>query len=257
MVTPLLTACIVTYNSEKHIGNALSSLLQSTVANRMEIIVVDNASADRTAAIVEADYPGVRLLKLPQNTGFGKGHNKVIPYMNAPYHVIVNPDITLEPDVLERMIAFMESREDVALLTPKVLHPDGSEQFLPKELPSVHFLMGGFLERLGWPFTAWRGKFAWRDKPATEPKELFFATGCFMLVRADAFRAVNGFDPRYFLYLEDADFTRKIKHHGLTLYHPGFSVTHVWARDSAHSLRSTWMHVRSMVKYFNKWGWRL
>ncbi len=255
--TPLITACIVTYNSDKHIKNVLESLFQSTVADRMEIMVVDNASTDRTVAMVEANFPAVRLIKLPQNIGFGQGHNKALPYMTAPYHLIVNPDITVDPDVLERMVAFMDSRPDVALLTPKVKHPDGSEQFLPKELPSVHFLLGGYLERLGRPFTAWRGRYTWRDRVDTEPSELNFATGCFMLARADAFKAVGGFDSRYFLYMEDADLTREMKAQGLTLYHPGFSVTHVWSRDSAHSMRSTLLHVKSMMQYFGKWGFRI
>lgn len=255
--TPLTTACIVTYNSEKHIGSVLGSLYGSTIANRMEIMVVDNASTDRTAAIVEKNFPGVRLIKLHQNIGFGRGHNKALPYLSAPYHLIVNPDITMEPDVLERMIAFMDSRPDVALLTPKVLHPDGSEQFLPKELPAVHFLLGGFLERLGRPFASWRGRYTWRDRAVVEPAELNFATGCFMLARSDAFKATGGFDSRYFLYMEDADLTREIKKQGVALYHPGFPVTHVWSRDSAHSFRSTMMHVKSMMQYFGKWGFRI
>ena len=254
--TPLLTACIVTYNSEKHIKNVLTSLFQSTIARRMQVIVVDNASRDGTAAIVEAGFPEVLLIRLAENIGFGKGHNQALPYLKAPYHLIVNPDITFEPDVLERMTAFMDSREDVSLLTPKVLHPDGSEQFLPKELPSIHFLMGGYLEWLGRPFAAWRGRYTWRDKAVAEPAEIFFATGCFMLTRADAFLAVGGFDPRYFLYMEDADLTRKMKTQGLTLYHPRFFVTHVWARDNVRSIRGTLLHIRSMAKYFTKWGWR-
>ncbi len=255
--TPLLTACIVTYNSEKHIEDVLSALCQSTIAKRMEIMVVDNASFDRTPGIVAESFPNVRLISLPKNIGFGRGHNQALPYLNAPYHLIVNPDITFEPDVLERMIAFMDSRPDVALLTPKVLNPDGSEQFLPKELPSIHFLLGGYLERLGRPFTTWRSQFTWRDKAVAEPKELSFATGCFMLTRTEAFRAVSGFDPRFFLYLEDADLTGELRSRGLTIYHPGFCVTHVWARESAHQLKSTWLHIKSMFQYFCKWGWKV
>ncbi len=255
--TPLMTACVVTYNSEKHISNVLSSLLNSTIACKMEIMVVDNASADRTAEIVQETFPGVRLVKLMKNVGFGQGHNQALPFLSAPYHLIVNPDITFEPDALEKMAAFMDSRRDVALLTPKVLHPDGSEQFLPKEQPSLHFLLGGYLERLGRPFTTWRGRYTWRGKAALEPCELSFATGCFMLTRADAFRAVGGFDPRYFLYMEDADLTKELKARGLALYHPGFCVTHVWARENVHNWKGTMRHVKSMVQYFGKWGWRL
>jgi len=255
--TPLITACIVTYNSEKHIGNVLSSLMSSSIAHRMEVMVVDNASSDQSAAIVQEDFPSVRLMKLEKNIGFGQGHNQALSYMNAPYHLIVNPDITMEPDVLEKMVAFMDSRRDVVLLTPKVLHPDGSEQFLPKEQPSLHNLLGGYLERLGQPFTRWRSRYTWREKELTSPAELYFATGCFMLMRADAFRAVGGFDPRYFLYMEDADLTAEMKARGMTLYHPDFCVTHVWARENVHHFRGTMRHVKAIIQYFQKWGWRL
>ena len=255
--TPLITACIVTYNSEGHIGNVLSSLLSSTIAHRMEIMVVDNASSDGSAAIVQKDFPNVRLIKLKKNIGFGQGHNQALSYMNAPYHLIVNPDITLEPDELEKMIAFLDGRRDVVLLTPRVLHPDGSEQFLPKEQPTLHYLLSGYLERLGRPFTTWRSSYTWRDKMISDPTELYFATGCFMLMRADAFAAVGGFDSRYFLYMEDADLTTEMKAKGLTLYHPDFSVTHVWARENVRNLRGTLRHVKAIMQYFRKWGWRI
>ena len=254
---PLITVCIVTYNSEKHIQQALASLMGSTMARNIEITVVDNASADQTASVVEAGFPTVRLFKLAHNIGFGPGHNMALPYLNAPYHVMMNPDITIGPDLLERMAAFMDSRDDVALLTPRVMNPDGSEQFLPKELPSVHFMLGGNLERFGKPFTSWRSRYTWRDKAVLEPVETQFATGCFMFTRASAYLAAGGFDPRYFLYMEDADLTRRMKAHGLTLYHPGFSVTHVWAREDTRSARALMLHIQSMVKYFCKWGWRV
>ncbi len=254
---PLLTVCIVTYNSESHIGNVLSSLYKSTVAPWMQVMVVDNASTDGTVSIVETGFPDVHLVCLPQNIGFGQGHNKALPYLNAPYHLIVNPDITFEPDVLEKMVGYLDGCKDAVMLTPRVLHPDGSEQFLPKEMPSIHFLLSGYLERLGQPFTGWRGKYTWRDKEHLEPVELHFATGCFMLVRASAFREAGGFDPRYFMYMEDSDLTLTMKAKGLTLYHPGYSVTHVWARENVRSIRGTLMHVRSIIKFFNKHGWRL
>lgn len=254
---PLITVCIVTYNSRAHIKNALASLMDSTIAQRLQVIVVDNASQDGTAAVVEAEFPQVRLIRLSENIGFGSGHNRVLQYLSAPYHVIMNPDITLAPDMLEKMAAYMAGRPEAALLTPRVLNPDGSEQFLPKELPSVRYMLGGRLEKMGRPFAAWRSSYTWREKAVTAPAELFFATGCFMFMRTEAFRAAGGFDQRFFLYMEDADLTRRMKAQGLTLYHPGFAVTHVWAREDAHSLKGLSLHVKSMIRYFQKWGFRL
>lgn len=252
-----LSACVVTYNSEKHITSVLECLFASTISDQMQVFVVDNASKDGTVALVKESFPNVQVIALQENLGFGRGHNQVLPYLDSDYHLIVNPDVTFQPDVLEKMTSFLDCHREAATLTPRVLHPDGQEQFLPKELPSLHFMAGGYLERLGKPFSTWRKKYTWEISPPASPRELSFATGCFMLMRTSAYLAVKGFDPRYFLYMEDIDLARKLKTQGQTLYHPGFFVTHVWARDSARSIRGTLTMLKSMGLYFHKWGWRI
>jgi hypothetical protein len=85
-----------------------------------------------------------------------------------------------------------------------------------------------------------------------------FLSGSFMFCRSDALSTTGGFDDRYFMYLEDADLSRKVQQAGYrTVYYPYATVTHLWERASYKSLKMTWVHIQSAFSYFNKWGWKL
>lgn len=251
-----ISAGIVTYNSSQVVGDALTSLINSELPWPLDIYVVDNGSVDNTLSIIEENFPTVKIIRPQTNLGYGDGHNQVIPYLKSKYHFIVNHDITLSAHVLRDMVSYLEMQNDVVLLSPKVYFPDGREQYLPKELPSVRYLAGGFLEKLGKPFTTWRHKYTWADAIVDAPRDEYFATGCFMALRTEDYVAVGGFDPRYFMYMEDVDLGRELQKRGRIIYHPGISVEHHWGRESAKGGKGTIRHISSMIKYFNKWGWR-
>ena len=88
------------------------------------------------------------------------------------------------------------------------------------------------------------------------PVPVEFATGCFLLIRTDVFRKLNGFDSRFFLYQEDSDLSRRVlnERHGSIVYHPDMCVTHSWARENTRTFRGRMRQIRSVVKYFAKWG---
>ena len=95
-----------------------------------------------------------------------------------------------------------------------------------------------------------------RNEEITEPIDVEFATGCFMMVRSHILNRMQGFDPRYFLYLEDSDLTLKALQYGHVVYHPDMHVTHVWNREDARSPYLRWVHIRSALQFFWKWGFR-
>jgi hypothetical protein len=83
-------------------------------------------------------------------------------------------------------------------------------------------------------------------------------SGAFMFCRTDVLRELGGFDPRYFMYFEDFDLTRRFQEHGFrTVYYPYVTITHLWERSVHKSLRLTCLFTISMFRYFNKWGWKL
>lgn len=246
----LVTASIVTYNNSKEILKVLSSISQ-TILKLENVYVIDNNSSDNTINVVEKNFPMVKLIKSSENLGYGKGHNQAIKVVNSDYHIIINPDIILEPESISKMIEYMENNKNVVILTPKVLNVDGSEQFLPKLRPRYKYLLGG---RLPFKFAKkWRREYTMEDSNVIEPIKIDFCTGCFMFCRTSALKSVNGFDDRYFMYFEDADLTREMQKIGDTVYVPSISVTHEWKRESKKNKKLLKIHISSMKKYFKKW----
>ena len=121
---------------------------------------------------------------------------------------------------------------------------------------SVHYLLGGLLESWGGLFRRWREEYTLADLDIRGPLPVEFATGCFMFIRTSVFQKLEGFDPRFFLYQEDSDLSRRIleMNLGSIVYHPDMVVTHRWARENTRTLRGCMRQVRSIFKYFLKWG---
>lgn len=250
----VLSACLVLYHCGEELDRALSCLQASDL--EVAVYLCDNSPEDPTADRVQWSFPGITVLPQPGNVGFGRANNAVIPYLKSRYHLMMNPDVTFDPTLLSRMIAYMEEHPNIAVLTPRVLNTDGSEQFLPKKRITVHYLLGGLLENLGGPFRRWRQEFTLADVEVRLPIPVEFATGCFLLIRTEIFRELGGFDPRFFLYQEDSDLSRRVLEEGKgsIVYHPDMTVTHAWARENTRTSRGRMRQIRSAIKYFAKWG---
>ena len=168
----------------------------------------------------------------------------------------MNPDVTFDPALLGQMIQYMEAHPRIAVLTPRVMNEDGTEQFLPKKKITVHYLLGGLLEKYGGIFRRWRNEFTLADMNIQRPTPVEFATGCFLLIRTEIFVRMGGFDPRFFLYQEDSDLSRRIlaQDLGSIVYHPDMQITHQWARENTRTFKGRMRQIRSIIKYFLKWG---
>ncbi|MGI6269657.1 MAG: glycosyltransferase family 2 protein [Candidatus Howiella sp.] len=244
-----LSICVVTYNSRDEISLLLDSVFSLTSGITFQVYVVDNCSADGTADFVEEKYPDVRVIRSKENAGFGHGHNQALAYLDSRYHAVINPDIRLVEDVFSPLIAYLDSHSDCVLATPRILSPDGSEQKLPKRLPKLQYMFLGRLGRLFPPFQKYRDAYTRANEIFEKPTEIEFCTGCFMLLRTEVFRALNGFDERFFMYLEDADLSRRAAAYGKLIFYPGVSAEHRWARASGKSFKFLRIHLDSIRKY--------
>jgi GT2 family glycosyltransferase len=195
-----------------------------------------------------------------RNVGYGSGHNlalKALAGVNAPYHLILNPDIVFHADSLAKLADVMESHRDVGLVMPRVLYPDGSHQRLCKLLPApidlvLRRFLPGPLKVLVRERTAMYELHCLNpDAPAYVPS----LSGCFMFTRRSVLEAVGGFDERFFLYMEDVDLCRRMLKISKLLYWPGVTVEHVHQMGSYRNRKLLFMHIRSAIQYFNKWGW--
>ena len=253
MAKERLSACMVLYHSGDAAMDTVACL--EAANERIDLYIVDNSTDDDLAERIRWRHPGVKIRAQKKNLGFGRANNVVLDELQSDYHLFINPDVTFEADLLTRMIAYMDKHQNAVALTPRVLNPDGTEQLLPKCAPTVRYLLGSRLARFGGVFARWRREYTMTVNGTPHaPVSVFFATGCFMLVRTEVLKKLNGFDKRFFLYHEDSDLSRRLAEQGPIIYHPDMIVTHDWRRESAHSLKGLMLHLWATVQYFAKWG---
>lgn len=247
---------VIYRNDPAMIRNAAASFLQSPCANGL--VVIDNSPTDE----LRRTFSGLPVIyhSYGENVGYGRGHNWGVDHIvPSKYHLVLNPDILIPEGTLEALIAFMEQNPEVGIACPKILNPDGTLQYLNKRYPSVFVLFARrFPPKFPLPFfKAKLDSYEMRDVGYGSVCDVEFTTGCFMFCRTSVLKQVGGFDPRYFLHLEDCDLGRMVQKAGYrTVYFPGATVTHEWGREPHKNYRMLFVMVISMFRYFNKWGWK-
>lgn len=221
--------------------------------------VIDNSPTNELQSAV-CGFATVAYHHAGSNLGYGKGHNLALLLSPpADFHLIINPDIVMTPDVLPQMLAHLQQHPDIGLLAPKLLHPDGSIQRLNRRSPTVLDLVLRRLPRC--LITSRMQRRIWfhemQDVGYGQACDVFSMSGAFMLCRRTVLEQVGGFDPHYFMYFEDFDLCNRVRGAGFrTVYYPTVAVVHRWERASARQINMTLAHIRSMIHFFNTWGWR-
>lgn len=208
-----LSFSVVTFNNETTIEKLLMNLINILDQNiSYRVIVIDNGSTDNTISIVrqiQQQNKHISLINRNSNLGFGSGHNVAIPLIGSKFHVVINPDISIDSfDEIERMFLFLSDNTDVGLLSPLIMNTDGTIQRLYKKAPSIFDLFIRFIspnffkKRQDW--------FVNLNSGYDKLGHIDYASGSFMFFRTSVFKKIGGFDDRYFMYMEDADITRKV-----------------------------------------------
>lgn len=250
----MITASLVTYHTKPFdLKRIIECVLKSNIS---QLYIIDNSKDDslRQYAI---GYDKATYIK-STNLGFGHGHNIGIVKSfetNANYHVVINPDVYWHDNVIEELEKFMDTHTECGLVMPKILYPNGDIQYLCKLLPSpIHLLGRRFI-----PFKVVQKRinrrFELKDSGYDKIMEVPALSGCFMFLRTDVLRKVGLFDERYFMYTEDFDLCRRIGEISKTMFYPYVSVYHEYEKGSYKNKKLLKFHIRSAIKYFNKWGW--
>lgn len=258
-----LSACIVVYNGAPEALKAAQSVLQYTRRWPLTLYLVDNASPDgsgaRLARAVQdgvlAAAPGQRVEVICRETngGFGKGHNTVLPRLTSDYHFILNPDIELTEDALSGLAGWMDAHLEAVMARPELHFPDGRVQSLPLRRCSVRPMVYRQLPFLKF-WAKYNDAYLMKGADLTRPTEIEFCTGSFSAVRTADFKAVGGFDEAYFMYVEDADLTQKMRTRGKAYLVPQYTAVHAWHRAAHRQLKPFFWQARSLLRYFSKWG---
>lgn len=248
----MLNASIVLYNHcLTEIAPLVDVLRKSTLVSA--IFFIDNSLNQNIKFKELSEY----YIFNNDNLGYGAAHNIAIRKsieQNIPYHLVINPDISFEPEILAEIEDFMNKNPEIGLLMPKVFYPDGEIQYLCKLLPTpFDLIFRRFLPR-SWTFKRTE-RFEMRASGYDKIMEVPYLSGCFMFLRTEALRHAGLFDERFFMYPEDIDLSRRIHRKYRTVFYPYARIVHHHAKSSYLNLRMLWVHIVNMIKYFNKWGW--
>lgn len=250
-----LSITIVAYNNEEDVTKAVCSIMEHTALSMSKnIYLVDNSTHPNTLNALENRFPQVTYIKTERNLGFGRGHNQVLPLLDSKYHAIVNPDIILTEDSFSVLVDFL-NKNDYGMVIPKLLDTDGNLQAVYRRELTVFDMFIRFFLKKG--FKKRKAHHTMQDMDYTKPFPVPFAQGSFLVVRTSLFKELGGFDDRFFMYVEDADLCKRVNACSSLYYCPDTTVVHKWEKGSHKDKFLRKEHIRSMFRYFNKWGWKL
>lgn len=252
---PMVTGSIVTYhNSKEEIKKVIYSFLGYQCDSIL--FVIDNSIDNSISELCQDSR--VRYIFNNANIGFGAAHNialKEVSKLCSSYHVLLNPDVYFNPIIINDLVVKADSDSSIGLIMPKILYPDGSTQYLCKLIPTpMDLLLRRFISNKAFKIkltNKYELKFFSYDKEAEIP----VVSGCFMFIKTSILQKINGFDERFFMYLEDVDLCRRAGELSKVLYFPEVSVIHNYEKGSYKNTKLLKYHINSAIKYFNKWGW--
>jgi GT2 family glycosyltransferase len=222
----------------------------------MDVTVVDNASGDGSVDIVRDHFPWVRLVRNDRNLGFGAAHNQAMRLARGRYLLILNSDTIPDLGALCALVAFLDSRPQVAVAGPRLRHPDGTVQPSRRRFPTLASLLfeSTQLQRF-WPDNAVLRRYYVSDRSDDEPQEVDWLVGACLCVRASAAAEVGLFDERFFMYSEEIDWCRRFRTAGWQIaYVPDAGVVHMEGASARLDLGARdRLFQASKLKYAAKW----
>jgi len=248
---PKLDVVIVNYNS----GHALEKCIETLSASnssQLNIIVVDNGSQDDSLQAIKYQYDGVNVIENTLNVGFAKACNFAAKIGQAHYLAFINPDCFVSSEQLLQLVKSLENDPSAALVGCRVLNDDGSLQAASRRRPPtlwrvfVHMTHLDFLPGLKGINLKDNGLF-------DEIQRVEAVNGACMLLKRDAFNAVNGFDEAYPLHFEDLDmFAKLLKANQNILYDSDVAVRHIKGHSSQNEKKIKAWKKQGLLRYFKK-----
>lgn len=250
------TISIVLFHTDPdEIVNVVDLINKSSL--KKKIYLIDNSRDNSLSKLATLHH--VQYIYNGANLGYGAAHNVAIALAKgeASYHLIMNSDIEFDPAILDHAVKAMSDNPHIGMISPKIINAKGELQHFCRQLPNPFDLITRrfvpkFLKPL---FKKQMDEYLFLDRDYSKPMRVANLPGCFMFVRTTTLIEVGGFDPDFFLYVEDVDLTRRLNRISITLYYPEIVITHHLAQGSYKFSKLAWYHIRSAVKYFNKWGW--
>jgi len=225
-----------------------------------EVVVVDSGSRDGSAQAAREHPAASSVLALP-NVGFGQAANAGVATTDAGVVILANADTRFPPGSVAAMRDFLAGRPDVGAMGPLVRYPDGRLQLSARAFPSIGQALGHAVFGLWWPSNRWTRAYRLTDWDHASERDVDWLSGCCLAARREAFDAVGGFDPAYFMFVEDVDLCARLAADGWrVVFSPAAEVVHaIGGSVSQVRLRMVVEHARSLDRFFGRryaTGWR-
>lgn len=214
---------ILNWNGRKMMEQYLPSVVEYS-RGEAEVIVADNASTDDSVVWLSEHYPHLRVILLDQNYGFAEGYNQALRQVDSEYYVLLNSDVEVTHHWLTPLIEEMDAHEEIAACQPKLLSMTNRDAF------EYAGASGGFIDRYGYPFCRGRVFDVVEDDNGQydDAKEVLWATGACMMIRAKDYWDAGGLDGRFFAHNEEIDLCWRLHRMGKHIFcFPESTVYHV------------------------------
>jgi hypothetical protein len=253
-VRDLLRRCLLSVNSEQLAVNSKQSTVHSSLLT--EILIVDNASADGTVAMLRAEFPAVRVIANSENVGFTRGNNQALAAAQGRYLFLLNPDTELRAGALQTLFDYAKAHPRVGIIGPRLFYGDGAPQSSRRRFPT---LATAFLEstKLQQWFPRHRvlTHYYMDDTSDDATQEVDWINGAAMFVRREVYEQIGGFDERFFMYSEELDWCYRAKQAGWQIvYLPTAQVVHYEGKSSEQVVAARDIHFHSSkIRFFRKY----
>ncbi len=246
-----VSVVIVTYNSMPPLEDCLRSLKEGINGTNLEVVNVDNSSTDNSPEVVRRYFPDATIIRNDTNVGFGRACNIAAEKASGDYLLFLNPDLQIDNDSIERLLAVCRKQERVGTAVGRMRFPDGTFQATCRRLPGFNnmvFSRGSIFSRVANA----NGHYTLPDYDQVTAVPA--AAGTMMMIRKKLFDEVGGFDSRFFMFMEDVDLCLRLGLLGYRNYFvPEAGAVHLWGRGSrAGKFRRNLHHHLNVWRYFMK-----
>lgn len=256
--SPDVSIVIVSWNVRELLRACLQAIVRGRGALDVEVIVVDSGSADGSVAMVEKEFPWVRLVACEENVGFPRGNNLGIARAGGRHVLLLNPDTEVRKDALETMVCYLDKHAGAGVVGPQLLNPSGTVQSSRRRFPT---LVTALFESTWLQSVAPGGvldHYYMLDQSEDEAGDVDWLTGACLMVRRRVIDEVGGLDEAYFMYSEELDWCRRIKEAGWRIvYLPAAQVVHHAGKSSEQAVTARHVNFqRAKLRYFRKYHGR-
>lgn len=235
---------VVSHNTR---DDALACLATLSQAGADQVVLVDSGSHDGTVEAVGEAFPEVCVLAGP-NVGFGKACNRGVAELDTDHVVVANADVRFDPGAITALGAFLDANPDVGIAGPMVTHPDGRPQASARTFPDLGTAVGHAAFSLVWPDNPYTRRYRMVDWDRASQRDVDWLSGCCLAIRRTTWDMLGGFDPAYFMFVEDVDLAwRAHQANWRVVFTPSAHVTHsVGSSVTGRKATMVRAHVRSL-----------